>query len=190
MDLLRKKDLHPYVGVPKSTVADWVEDFNVYIPKVKQGSVTYYKPETIDVLKFIKQCRDQNYQKPQIMQMLVDKGFPITIEEAVEDVKQALEGGNYRDNFLTVIQMTGQAVSKLAEQDDRLNNHDKALKSIQDKENGQDERLERMEKRTEEIDHLKREFEKLRKELAVTKEALEEEKKKGFFSRLFNLKQK
>ena len=43
---------------------------------------------------FIKQCREQNYHKQQIMEMLSEKGFPITVDEAVEDVKKALEGNN------------------------------------------------------------------------------------------------
>jgi DNA-binding transcriptional MerR regulator len=186
LDLLRKKDLHTSVGSPKSTVADWIEDFNVYIPKVKQGNVTYYKPETIDVLKFIKKCRDQNYHKAQIMQMLADKGFPITVEEAVEDVKKSLEGDSPRDTLLTVMQTMGQAVSKIAEQDE-------TLKTLSEQQNGQDERLNELEKRTEEMDHFRREFEEMKKQVAATNEKLEQaekelaaaKEKKGFFARLF-----
>lgn len=166
------------MGVPKSTVADWIEDFSVYIPKVKQGNVTYYKPEAIDVLKFIKQCRDHNYHKAQIMQMLAEKGFPITVEEAIEDVKQALEVDSPRDTLLTVMQTMGQAVAKIAEQDE-------ALQTLGKRQDGQDERIKTIEKRTDEIEILKKQFEEMKKELAVTKEELAKEKNKGFFSRLF-----
>ena len=145
MDLLRKKDLHPAIGVAKSTVADWIEDFNVYIPKTKHGNVTYYKPETIDVLLFIKQCREQNYHKQQIMEMLSEKGFPITVDEAVEDIKKALEGTNSRDTLLTVMQTMGQAVTKLAEQDERMdeldeqvNQQSESIKTVREKQYGQD----------------------------------------------------
>jgi DNA-binding transcriptional MerR regulator len=184
MELLRKKDLHPAVGVAKSTVADWIEEFNVYIPKVKHGSINYYKPETIDVLLFIKQCRDQNYQKHQIMEMLAEKGFPITVEDAVEDVKKALEGDTPRDTLLAVMQTMGQAVSRMAEQDGRLDEQERTLKTLQEKQDGQDERLSGIEKRTDEIEYLKKEIETLKKELA----AAQEEKKKGFFARLFGKK--
>jgi DNA-binding transcriptional MerR regulator len=179
MQLLRKKDLHPKVGVPKSTIADWVEDFNIYIPKTKQGSVTYYKPETVDVLLFIKKCRDQNYQKPQIMQMLADKGFPITVEEAIDDVKKALEVDSPRDTLITVMQMTGQAIAKIADQDERINEHTETLKALQDKQDGQNGRLTELEKRTEEIELLKQEIQTLRSELAASSQ------KKGLFARLF-----
>jgi DNA-binding transcriptional MerR regulator len=187
LELLRKKDLHPAVDVAKSTVADWIEDFNVYIPKVKQGNVTYYKPEAIDVLLFIRQCREQNYQKHQIMEMLADKGFPITVEDAVQDIRKALEGDTPRDTLLAVMQTMGQAVSKLAEQDERIDElderadeHGKALKTLEERQVGQDERLTGLEKQTDEIEFLKRELESLKMELAASQE------KKGFWARLFN----
>ena len=195
--MLRKKDLHPKVGVAKSTVADWIEDFAVYIPKTKQGNVIYYRPETIDVLNFIKHCRDQNYQKQQIMQMLSDKGFPITVEEAVEDVKKALEVDSPRDSLLAVMQTMGQAVTEIADQKERLDGHDKLLDSLEQKQNGQDESLktlerrqDEIEKRTDEVDYLKQEIEALRKELAATKEEVKEIDSQSFFQRLFGRKKR
>lgn len=193
VELLRKKDLHPAIGVAKSTVADWIEDFNVYIPKTKHGNITYYKPETIDVLLFIKKCRDHNYQKHQIMEMLAEKGFPITVEEAVEDVKKALEGDSPRDTLLAVMQTMGQAVAQIAEQDERITVQEKVVKTVQEMQEGQDKRITVLERRTDEIVHFKRELEELRKQLVSTSEELEQTKKelvaskekKGLFTRLF-----
>lgn len=165
--------------MPKSTVADWIEDFNVFIPKVRHGNVTYYKPETIDVLLFIKRCREQNYHKQQIMELLSEKGFPITVEEAVEDVKRALEGDTPRDTLLAIMQTMGQAVAKIAEQDERLNGQDESLKTLENKLSDQDGRLERLEKRTDEIDYLKQQIQDLQKELAAAQE------KKSFWARIF-----
>jgi DNA-binding transcriptional MerR regulator len=169
VDLLRKKDLHDPVGVAKSTVADWVEDFAVYIPKVKQGNVTYYKPETIDVLKFIKQCRDQNYHKAQIMQLLSEKGFPVTVDEAIEDVKQAIEVDSPRDNLMNVMMMTGQAVAKLADQDERLNGHDESLRSLEERNRKQEEMVREILRRVEKVDSYVKELEQ---EVADTQEAM------------------
>lgn len=179
MELLRKKDLHPVVGVAKSTVADWIEDFNVYIPKTKHGNITYYKPEAIEVLLFIKQCRDQNYQKHQIMEKLAEEGFPITVNEAVEDVRKALEVDSPRDTLLAVMQSMGQSVAKIAEQDERILEHEKTLKTVQEEQDGQDKRMIELERRTDEIELLKRELDAVKMELAAAKE------KKGFFARLF-----
>jgi DNA-binding transcriptional MerR regulator len=169
VDLLRKKDLHDQVGVAKSTVADWVEDFAVYIPKVKQGNVTYYKPETIDVLKFIKQCRDRNYHKAQIMQLLSEKGFPVTVDEAIEDVKQAIEADSPRDNLMNVMMMTGQAVAKLADQDERLNGHDESLRSLEERNRKQEEMVREILRRVEKVDSYVKELEQ---EVADTQEAM------------------
>jgi DNA-binding transcriptional MerR regulator len=181
LDLLRKKDLHLAVDMPKSTVADWIEDFSVYIPKTKIGNVTYYKPEAIDVLKFIKECRAQNYQKPQIYEMIAEKGFAITVEEAVDDIKTALNGGNYRDTLLAVMETTGQAVAKIADQEEEI----KELRTKQDETvetiSVQNERIEKVEKKADEIESLRRELEELKKELAATKE----ENKKGIWARFF-----
>lgn len=198
VDLLRKKDLHPQIGVPKSTVADWVEEFGVFIPKVKHGNVTYYKPETIDVLLFIKKCREQNYQKAQIMEMLSEKGFPITVEEAVEDVRKALEGDTPRDTLLTVMQTMGQAVTQLAEQDERMDRQDEALKTLESKASVQDERLAELENKTSELDLLKQQIESLQKQFATASEELEQTKKelavatekKGFWTKIFRVNNK
>lgn len=182
VDLLRKKDLHPEVGVAKSTVADWIEDFNIYIPQSKQGNITYYQPETIDVLNFIKKCREQSYQKQQIMEALANNGFPVTIEEAKEDANKLIyQYGNQENNeFLTVMQTMGQAVHKLS-------NQDESIKGLQNKglehEGRMDEIEEWTEKTDETVNDLKQEIELLRKELVASQQ---EKKRQGFWSRLFN----
>lgn len=182
MELLRKKDLHPAVGVAKSTVADWIEDFNIYIPQLKQGNVTYYRPETIDVLMFIKQCREQNYQKQQIMETLAANNFPVTVEEAKEDAENAInKHTNTQDigDFLSVMQVMGQAVQNLSDQDE-------SIKSLQGKGMEHEGRMDEIEKWTEQtnetVDYLKQEIHALKEELAADRE---KEKKQGFWDRFF-----
>lgn len=181
MDLLRKKDLHPVVGVAKSTVADWIEDFSIYIPQLKKGNVTYYRPETIDVLQFIKQCREHNYHKQQIMVALSDNGFPVTVEEAKDDAEQSVGPQANSDNhdFLSAMQTMGQAFQKLSDQDE-------SIKSLRDKNERHEGRMDEVEKRTDQnnktIDELRQEVKTLKEELAATKEGKE---KQGFWHRLF-----
>lgn len=183
MELLRKKDLHPEIGVAKSTIADWIEDFNIYIPRVQQENVTYYRPETLDVLRFIKQCREQNYQKQQIMEALSANNFPVTVEEAKEDAEKAINKyvNPNGEDFFSIFRTMGQAVQKLS-------NQDESITSLQNKENEHDGRIENVEKRTERTDEmvesLKQEIQHLKKELATTKEKTKSGKK-GFFRKLF-----
>lgn len=180
--LLRKKDLHPEVGVAKSTVADWIEDFNIYIPQSKQGNITYYQPETIEVLNYIKECREHNYQKQQIMEALANSGFPVTIEEAKEDANKFINQYASQENseFLTVMQTMGQTVHKLS-------NQDESIKGLQNKglehEGRMDEIEERTEKTDETIKDLKLEIESLKEELVASQQKKE---RQGFWSRLFN----
>lgn len=154
--MLRKRDVVEQVGLAKSTVADWLVEFQVYIPTVKQGAVTYYLPETIDVLLAIKELREQNYAKPDIMSMLADKGFPITIKEAADDVERVLQKADYRDGFMMMMQTIGETVGKIGEQTERINK--------------QERRLDDQDGRMTEIGKM---IEELQTELAATKEELE-----------------
>lgn len=81
--LLRKRDLVEQLGVAKSTVADWVTEFQVFIPTIKDGAFTLYKPEALEVLNVIKVMREQNLPKAEIFALLQQKGFPVTVDEAV-----------------------------------------------------------------------------------------------------------
>jgi DNA-binding transcriptional MerR regulator len=215
LDLLKKKDLHPKIGAPKTTVADWITEFNIFIPKVRHERTTFYKPEAIEVLRFIKQCRDKHLQKHQIMQLLVENGFPLTVEEEEieDDLFNSAEKRTNNEEILSLIKTDGQILTKVTSierqvgenigrinhLDERMDDHSKALKSIETKQNGQDERINGLEKRTDEIDYLKQENqgvkqqnEELKKRIEVLEQTLnqvamaqEEEKKKGFFARLF-----
>lgn len=179
--LLRKKDLVQGVGVAKSTIADWVTEFNVYIPKIKQGAVVYYRPETIDVLNAIKEMRERDYSKIQIMELLAKRGFPITVEEAVEDIERVLAGVDPRDTLLTVMQTMGQAMKEIAEQQDRLDFHDTRLEAQADRMDGQDGRMAEMERTVAE---LQRQLAESRVEISAAKELAN----RSVWSRLFGRK--
>lgn len=128
--LLRKKDIVDHFGLARSTVSDWMNEFQAYIPTVKDGGSLYYKLETIDVLTAIKELRDLNQPKPEIMRVLAEKGFPITVEEAVADVEKIVNRADYRNNLLTVMETVGQALVKITEQDATIQRHDGAITEI------------------------------------------------------------
>ncbi|MEX3922279.1 MerR family transcriptional regulator [Paraburkholderia sp. BR10872] len=139
--LLRKKDLVESVGVAKSTIADWVTEYHVFIPSLKHGAVTYYKPEALDVLNAIRELREQNYSKVQIMELLAKRGFPVTVEEAVEDVERVLSGADSRDTLLTVMQTMGQAVVEIGKQTERQNRIETRIEEHSERMDGQDGRI-------------------------------------------------
>lgn len=169
--------------MPKSTVADWIEDFNVYIPKIKQGNITFYNSDTIEVLLFIRKCREKNYQKNQIMQLLSENGFPITVNEVIEDMEKIVEGDNPREKFLKVMENMSESIEKIGEQQKALKEHDKSIKSLKEKQIEQQNRLD-------EINQMREKLNRFEKELASTKEELKEEKNMSLFKKLFRKNKK
>lgn len=177
--LIRKKDLIDAVGVAKSTIADWVTEFSVFIPTVKHGAITYYRPEAIDVLNCIKELRQLDYAKHQIMEMLSKRGFPITVEEAVEDVQRVLSHSDPRDTLLNVMQKMGQTVAEIGKQTERLNQHDEKLYSHEI----------RLDEQVDKVQQLENMVNELRRQLFVTNEELSaaiarEQEKKPLWKRL------
>lgn len=192
--LLRKKDLVEAVGVAKSTIADWVTEFHVFIPTVKHGAVTYYKPEALDVLNAIRELRELDYSKVQIMELLTKKGFPVTVEEAIEDVERVLSGADSRDTLLTVMQTMGQAVVEIGKQTEQINRITTRIEEQSERMDGQDGRISET---VGQVDELRRTVEEMQRQLAEAQaeaaaarseaaEAKEQaNKRRSLFGRLF-----
>lgn len=116
-NLLRKKDVTEAVGVPKTTVNDWINDFAPFIPKVRNGRTTYYKPEAVNVLLRVKALREKGYDKSQIS-MELSRMFAIDADE-VENKIEKSEGrsdqASNRDALLTVMQTMGKVMERMTE---------------------------------------------------------------------------
>lgn len=169
--MLRKKDVIDAVGVAKSTISDWLTEFQIFIPTIKQGSVVYYLPETIDVLLAIKELRSLNYTKPEIMNMLRDRGFPITVKEAIEDAEKVIQKADYRDGFLAIMHSMSETVARIGEQAEQLNQHEHKIERHRERLDGQDGRIE----------ELIQMVQYLQNEVAVTKEQLVKQSSKKWF---------
>lgn len=165
--LLRLKDLYLELGMARSTVANWIANYAEYIPTVKEGNVTYYKPEALDVLQFIKECREENYIRQEIIELLDEKGFT-KIEETVREVE--LE------------KLAAETEERLNTQTAEVKVKDKLEQKKQEeaKKSGglSDEDIERM-------NALKHQLEMLKEEVAATAER-KKQQKKGLLARLFN----
>lgn len=183
--LLRKKDLVEAVSVAKSTIADWVTEFHVFIPTVKHGAVTYYKPEAVDVLNTIRELRELDNSKVQIMELLTKRGFPITIEEAVADVERVISGADSRDTLLTVMQTMGQAIVEIGKQDGRINRIESRVLEHVERLDEQDGRIVET---ANEVSELQRVIGEMQRQLAEAREeatAAREQANKSVWRRLF-----
>lgn len=157
---LRKKDLVDALGVAKSTVADWVAEFQAFIPTVREGNTVYYKPEAIEVLQTIKTLREQGFSKSDIYGTLQTKGFPLTIQDATDDVAKLLTKVDARRSLVSVMEQVGNALERIADQDE-------AIEFLEKRQDGQDGRMTEVERQLQE---LRQELANARAELAATKD--------------------
>ncbi|EPB1150734.1 hypothetical protein ACRBLT_001819, partial [Campylobacter coli] len=116
--------------------------------------------------------------KPQILELLAKRGFPITVEEAVEDVQKIVSQADARDTLLNVMQTMGLAVAEIGKQTDRMNLHEEVITKQSERLDGQDGRIVELEKT---LLDLKRELDTTREELAITRE----QANKSLWRRLF-----
>lgn len=119
--LLLKKDVTTAVGAPKTTVNDWIQDFQAFIPTVREGRSIYYKPEAVDVLLAIKRMREEGLDKTRIARELPSLGFAMDHDAMINKVEKArghAEQANHargRDAFLTVMQTMSIAMERMTE---------------------------------------------------------------------------
>jgi len=147
-ELLRKRELVEALGVPKSTVADWIIEFHMFIPTTKIRSITYYKPEAIPVLQEIRRLRDQRYSKPEIMQELA-KRFPMTVEDETElELRHKIFDP---DAYQAVVQEIGKTAKRLAQHAQVLQQHHVKLKSQQEQIELHERKIQDMEKQIQEF---------------------------------------
>jgi DNA-binding transcriptional MerR regulator len=162
--MLRKRELVEAVNVPKSTAADWIIEFHMFIPTTKEGSVTYYRPEGIPVLQTIKQLREKNYAKPEILKEL-SKRFSMTIDgEAAKDMAIIMsEQPLVPDLLKGLVQIAN-----------RSKQHTDLLQKHHTRFNDQDKRFEHQE---DEIQRVKIRLDEVINELAITNKILRNKKK-------------
>lgn len=193
-EFLKKKEVIERVGAPRTTVHDWMTDFSSFIPKVKNGSTVYYKPESVNVLLKVKEMREQGYDKTQIAIQLPQLGFAIEVDESVsKEVRTDMEPVNNRDALLAVIQTMGTAMERMTELE-------KAIQESQQKQLEQqriNEELkeqfeqqkryitERLEERDRKLtEAMRHSQEQTRMEIAMAREEIENDKKsRGFWTR-------
>lgn len=170
-ELLRKRELVEAIGVPKSTVADWIIEFHMFIPTTKVRSVTYYRPEAIPVLQEIRRLRDERYSKPEIMQELA-KRFPMTVEgETAKELTQRIFDPEVYENM---IKGMGRTVKRLEQHAQLLQQHHVKLK----------DQYEQIQVHERKIQEIEAKMSEVVQELAAAKAQLQ--KKKSWWRRLFD----
>jgi hypothetical protein len=179
-NLLRKKDVTEAVGAPKTTVNDWINDFAPFIPKVKNGRTTYYKPEAVDVLLVVKELREKGYDKSQIS-MELPKMFAIDVDEVgnkIEKSESRSDQTGNRDALLTVMQTIGKVMERMTKLEREVKEaKEKQIEQqminseILEKLNEQQKIIdERLKERDMNLVNAIKEIQEIKKQVATTKE--------------------
>lgn len=193
-DLLRKKDVTEAVGAAKTTVHDWLQEFSSFIPKIKSGQTVYYKPQAVEVLRAVKNMREQGLDKNQIALELPKMGFSIDSDETINKVQKSQERAEQsenRDALMTVMQTMAKTMERMTELEKEIDETKKRQIEQERKNEELEKQIEEqqryikqgLEERDRKLMESLREIQEVKKKVAAVKE---DRKNKGFFARIFN----
>jgi len=103
-------------GIARTTIRDWIKDFRVFIPMIQDDKKIYYKSDAIDVLKMIEKLKSEDKTKSEIYNELIEAGFPITVQEAAEEIQTAItDSQDPRQKLLNTMESMAQTLGTLAQ---------------------------------------------------------------------------
>lgn len=174
-------------GIPKESIKRYMHAHDDFINYKKDGRVYYISVESIEALKQIRQYYNAGFRKERVSELLQNEGHPVTItfndeneagksianvNEEVQEMKEMLF------QQMQVNQKLVQEVTSLKEYI-RQDMKKEIQQEIRQEANARDKKvMEKMDK------HLQ-ETKEARKEKEEIASALEEEKNKGFWQKLF-----
>ena len=207
---LLMKDIAELIGVRRSILANWASEFSMFIPTVKQGRKEYFRPRAVEVLRHIRNLKEEDNNKLEIVESLT-KEFPIEIDKINKVKEQVTKTYNSKRNSkrkggLDVVYLAMQSLCEVNERLDRLiqqvadaNPENERLRELQSHGKNIDRQGERILTQSETLPQqhrggiviqrqsVERRDRDLLKELRRTIEAKEKLiKKQGFFARHLN----
>jgi len=122
--LLRGKDIARLLGVQRSTLANWAIEFSLFIPTVRQGRRKYFRPEAVEILRHIRNLREEGCDKLQILESLT-KEFPIDIDVAEKRAAWSFSAKEHRTSKerQDAVYLAMQSFGEVNERLDRLIQH-------------------------------------------------------------------
>lgn len=191
---LRKRDLVEAMGMARGTVSDWITDYQMFMPTERHGNVTYFRPEAIEVLRAIRELKEEGYAyKPEVVQKLTERGFPITIEEDIAEIEESMPSvSGTRDAMIKVVTELSRQSQALDQVKDQLSGYNEAHLRHQERLDDIDGRIGETEGQYlslhKTIEELRGELEKTRAEAAAARleaENARTEASKSFWQKIF-----
>lgn len=199
---LNQVKLAEETGIARTTIRDWMKDFRVFIPIIEEDKKIFYEADAIDVLKLIEKLKKEDRTKSEIYNELIEAGFPITVQEASDEIQIAISGGSLdpRQKLLDTMERMSHALDTLAhiqtkqqEFDDWKEKSETAIDEVLVRQESVEQSIQHMseintaatarqESSEQLITALLKRVDGLEREV---QEARLQQSKKGFFARLF-----
>ncbi|MBZ5753754.1 DUF3967 domain-containing protein [Metabacillus rhizolycopersici] len=185
------------LNIPESTARYYRDSFTDYIPSVGEGRKKRYRSETVEVLRFIAEGFKRKLTAIEIdngLSQMFPRNFDIEQSTATTAavVQQQSENdvNQYALQLQNALEQMGATMQVIADQKEEIAELRKHVSYVDKKQQQQQKYIDtKLEERDRKLVQSLRESQETKKLLLEVKEQLaasQEEKKKGFFARLFN----
>jgi DNA-binding transcriptional MerR regulator len=180
--LLTIAEIAKELQIPESTVRYYRDRFINYIPYVGEGRGRRYRPETVEVLRFIAEGFNRGLTAIDIEEGLI-RTVAKNVEMEEEDVMTTAVAQQQQDlseftiqvevgeQFQELIKQMNMSIQLIVNQKEEINDLRKTVAELRNHQNQQQQYIEeRLNKRDEELVHTMKEILETRKQVAAIKE--------------------
>lgn len=177
------------LNIPESTARYYRDNFIDYIPSVGEGRKKRYRPETVEVLRFVAEGFKRKLTGMEIENGLsqmfprnLDIEQPTATTTAVVQQQSENELNQYALQLQTALEQMGKTMQIIADQKEEIAELRKHVADVEKKQHEQQEYINnKLEERDRKLMESIREIQEAKKEIASSQEA----NRKGFFARFF-----
>jgi DNA-binding transcriptional MerR regulator len=187
--LMTMAEVAKELDIPESTARYYRDSFIDFIPSVGEGRKKRYRPETVEVLRFIAEgfkgkltAMEIETGLSQVFPRNLDMEQPVATTTAVVQQQSENEVKQYALQLQMALEQMGKTMQVIANQKEEISELRKHLADVEKKQQEQQEYIQtKLEERDRKLIESLREIQEVKKEIVSTRE----EKKKGFFARFF-----
>lgn len=181
------------LNIPESTARYYRDSFIDYIPSVGEGRKKRYRSETVEVLRFIAEGFKHKLTAIEIengLSQMFPRNFDIEQPTATTAavVQQQLENdvNQYALQLQNALEQMTKTMQVIADQKEEIAELRKHVADVEKKQQEQQNYINnKLEERDRKLVESIRESQEVKQQLLQIAAAQEDEKKKGFFARLF-----
>lgn len=184
------------LDIPESTARYYRDNFTDYVPSVGEGRKKRYRPETVEVLRFIAEGFKRKLTATEIengLSQMFPRNFdieqPTAMTTAAAQQQSENEVNQYALQLQMVLEQMGKTMQVIADQKEEITELRKHVADVEKKQQKQEDYINnKLEERDQKLIQSLRESQETKRLLLEVQEqiaASQEKKKKGFFAKFF-----